>query len=170
MVTTSSGQLPQELEEFIHLLDTLHPSSGYTICGGIPKEIGLELKSFVSKNARVWGFPFDRVDHKACSLWFRPLSISPIPTCSAICFSCSKLLRYFRKEITRCKRVIPEQKDNRTHPSSHCPIAYLSPASTVKRIKRLQRERRAMKKQVDKAKIIVSCLSSYFSVLYSCNG
>lgn len=113
LLTHSCGQLPDKNEEFFQLLDTLHSSSGYTICNGLPKDVCSEIQFFNTRNARAWGIPFGRVDHKDCLMWFRPQSQSRFVR-SVRCGNCSKLLHYLRALIRKRKIAAVEQRSTQT--------------------------------------------------------
>ena len=55
------------------LLDQLHLESGFAVCPGI-KEYPSELR-FETKNLRIWGNPFRRINSQQCLLWHISLII-----------------------------------------------------------------------------------------------
>ncbi len=125
-------------DRFDVLLRTLLPGSGYELCPGLPDDVRTQL-TFECKNARKWGFPFNRIDHTQCELWYHVHTdlgrIKREPTCE----KCSQLLRYCKVQLKRRAKVTPAQKAKRTLPSSTCNLRYLSPAS-----KRVRLQRRSM--------------------------
>ena len=118
LLTHSCGHLPEKNEDFFQLLDTLHSSSGYTFCCGLPKDVCTEIQFFNTpgtRSARAWGIPFSRVDHKDCLMWFHPESNSRFSSVRSIrCANCKKLLRYLRKLIRRRKVAAVEQEPTQT--------------------------------------------------------
>ncbi len=123
---------------FDMLLGTLLPGSGYELCPGLPSDVCAQL-TFECKSARKWGFPFQRIDHTQCKLWYHVEAdlcrIKREPTCD----KCSHLLHYSKLQIKRRGQLTSEQKAKRTMPSSTCNLKYLSPAN-----KRMRSQRRSM--------------------------
>lgn len=102
--TISSGCLSETLLR--QHLDELRPHSGYVICPGIrsyPEEV-----RFVTKNARLWGIPFNRIDAHSCRLWHIPNNVKhPTGTelrdtckeCRLLHHDIMKLASNYREEI-----------------------------------------------------------------------
>ncbi len=132
-VQLSSGSISEG--KFHELLQTLLPRSGYSLCPGLPETVVSRL-DFESKATRRWGYPFKRVDHMDCKLWFQPeVDASRVPR-GPSCVKCCNLAYYLKQRIRKRAAVTPEQKAKRIDPSSKCPIRCLSPASQRKRMRR----------------------------------
>ena len=123
-------------------LEQLKPQSGYKVCPGLneyPEEVRFE-----TKNVRLWGLPFNRVDAQSCSLWHIPNNVNH-PAGDKLrdtCRSC-RLLNYdLNRLVERACDVSVEQKIARTSVQSNYPIKYLSPASKSVRVSKLSKERK----------------------------
>lgn len=81
---------------FQELLQTLQPNSGYCLCPGLPQST-TERLTFKVRWARKWGFPFARVDHQKCKMWFPVKNIPQNLTRTPTCDQCSTLLYYVTK-------------------------------------------------------------------------
>ena len=113
--------------EFVWLLETLLPESNYHICTGLPEDVISQLK-FECHTARLWVFPFYRVDHQECKLWF-PLERVP----KKRIITCYKLLNNIKNQNEKRQSVSPATKARRTNPTSNYPLKFLTPSSRKKR-------------------------------------
>ncbi len=94
---------------FDELLQSLLPGSGYRVCPGLPDDVCTQL-TFESKNARKWGFPFNRVDHKGCKIWYRPLAEYGRITREPTRERCTQLLTYLKVQLKKRAKLTSEQK------------------------------------------------------------
>ena len=142
------------LVEFFTNLDSMLPGSGYFHCPGIPKEYN-DVVSYDVKSARKWGYPFVRLDHVNCLLWYVPTNqlrkMNRLPSCKY----CTNLIYYLRCKVNQRRSLTEQQKKARLEPSSHCPIYSLSPASQSKRLR--------------KSRITINRLKQRIPQLQTCN-
>ena len=75
--------------------------------------------TFEVNNVRKWGFPFNRMDHIDCVMWFQRPPDSTINRCG----KCRDLGYYLKKGVQHRKSVTPERKARRVLPSSKYPIS-----------------------------------------------
>ena len=147
--TLAAGFLPANLDRFHILAKSLLQDSGYFMCQGIPPDVSF-MMSFTTKNARIWGLPFGRVDHKDCPMW-----LMAIPTGTSTstgvqrCDKCTNLMYYIAREAKKQQKVTPEQQAARVQPSSHYPIKFLSPVSLQLRRENIAKDRKILKWSVN---------------------
>ena len=140
-VSIHHGQLPRDKECFNKLIASLLPGSGYSLCKGLPSELSTAM-AFDTKKIRKWGFPFHRLDHQDCPMWF--CSISALERCEC----CSQLMYYVRRQGQKRQSVTPKQKATRVQPSSHFPLKYLSPDSLKLRRDNASKEHKSVQRKV----------------------
>lgn len=119
---------------FFELLDSMSPDSQYHLCPGLPSNIISELQ-IAAKNVRKWRFPFDRVDHVNCLMWFKEEDPSMTGRRSLpLCPFCLELSHYLSRRIRQKNSESPSRVSKRLLPSSRCPLKFLTPRSTKKRL------------------------------------
>ncbi len=130
-VTLQSGVVTEPA--FHQLLQMLQPKSGYYLCPGLPKNTAEQLP-FNTRSARKWGYPFETVDHKKCSMWFYlgkvPKNLGRPPTCE----HCSQLYYHMTKKAKEWESITPEHKRKRTLASSNYPLKCLTHRSLKSRM------------------------------------
>ncbi len=148
-VTLSSGLTSDP--EFVSLLETLLPESKYRVCPGLPEDVISQL-DWECSTARRWGFPFHRVDHQDCKLWFPLEKESPRARLKRMttCKCCTQLLYYVRKKSKERHSTSEATMARRTDPSSNYPLKFLSPASRKKRESQKRKRKLQMDKQLQK--------------------
>ena len=133
--------------QFNELIESLHPSSTYYLCEGIPQDVACNV-TFDAKNLRKWGFPLHRTDHTQCLMWFHLEKVPLNLKYGVRCTFCSKLYHYLICENSRRQKVTIDQKAQRILPSSKCPVKYLSPFSKEKRHQLTRQELKSKKRKV----------------------
>ena len=137
----SLDQGEYSIEKTEPYLEQLRPSSGFKVCPGL-KKYPQELR-FQTKNVRLWGIPFDRVDAKCCEMWHIPHNIHH-PTGDELrdtCQPCRNLHRDIQKLVEKASTVTEEQKIARTSTHSKYPMKYLSPTSRALRVTKICKDR-----------------------------
>ena len=135
--------------EFHALLKTMLPGSGYCLCPGIGNAAECSASSS-AKSIRMWGFPFNRVDHKKCQLWLPMPALSKKWSHSPTCEKCTALFCYLRKETRRKAAITPTRKRMRLSPSSNYPVSRLTPISRMKRLTRKRKKQLKLSKALKK--------------------
>ena len=136
-------------KEMKALLDSLLPSSGYTLCPGIrdyQSQYGTIIR-FQSKNLREWSLPFRRFDSVNCIMWHRPVNQqlchdqSPRLDC---CSNCKTLIRHLTALKKKAESTPLAQKQEWLKPSSNRQLKFLSPTSQKERQHRSSLQRRTL--------------------------
>ena len=148
-ISVQHGQLPGDKECFDKVIASLLPGSCYYLCKGLPSDFST-MMAFDTKKMRKWGFPFHRLDHQDCPMWFFCTSAQERCEC------CTKLMYYIRMEGKKRQSLTPVQKASRVQPSSHCPMKYLSPNSLKLRRGNASKERKSMQRKVSPITYVIS--------------
>lgn len=141
---------PYDHEMAMSFLSQLHPHSSYVVCPGLrdyPNAI-----EFKTKNVRLWGEPFGRIDSQACRLWHVPNNsrqppTSPLYNC---CPSCKQLNHDIQQLLKRALNTTSRQREARKNSFSNYPLKYLSPADRSERITRKSRKQIYLKTKLKK--------------------
>ena len=143
LVPIKQAKCGSDVLELFQMVETLLPTSGFVLCQGLDEKVAEEA-TFDCKNVRKWGFPFNRMDHIDCVMWFQRPPDSTINRCG----KCRDLGYYLKKEVQRRKSVTPERKARRVLPSSKYPISKLTPVSQRTRIDSIRKARSKLQLKV----------------------
>ena len=134
-------------------LDQLLTSSCYVSCPGLRDYPHASVR-FTSKNVRLWGTPFERVDSVKCEMSHIPQNwkIHPKHHLYNMCASCKKVTN--RIDVLRMTNegLTEEARKQRQTSSSTYPIQWISPKSQKARCQNVLAERKLLKEKVQKYK------------------
>ena len=142
-------------KSFISLLQQILPGSSYTVCPGIAdfRQRYSAIHRDVQGLQKICvGAAVLKYESEKCLKWHIPANQKVLASDRTfnMCIQCKNLDCRLAKNLAATLTLSTPEKIARALPGSHCPLAYLSPASQKVRIRRLQTERRTLAHKLKK--------------------